>query len=59
MNDSANVPMLVWGDVFCSSLENILNNNYSDKDVQRRIGFIKKKVSRLCCSFMYLRLKLY
>lgn len=42
MNDSANVPMLVWGDVFCSSLENILNNNYSDKDVQRRIGFYKK-----------------
>lgn len=42
MNDSANVPMLVWGDVFCSSLDNILNNIYSNKDVKRRIGFIKK-----------------
>lgn len=51
MNDSANVPMLVWGDVFYSSLDNILSNTYSDKDVKRRIGFTKKKVSRLCCSY--------
>lgn len=42
MNDSANVPMLVWGDVFYSSLDNILSNTYSDKDVKRRVGFIKK-----------------
>lgn len=58
MNDSANVQMLVWGDVFYSSLDNVLSNNYSDKDLERRIGLVTKS-QRVVLFFIGLGLKLY
>lgn len=58
MNDSANVQMLVWGDVFYSSLDNVLSNNYSDKDLERRIGLVTKS-QRVVLFFIGLSLKLY
>lgn len=58
MNDSANVQMLVWGDVFYSSLDNVLSNNYSDKDLERRIGLVRKS-QRVVLFFIALGLKLY
>lgn len=58
MNDSANVQMLVWGDVFHSSLDNVLSNNYSDKDLERRIGLVTKS-QRVVLFFIELGLKLY
>lgn len=58
MNDSANVQMLVWGDVFYSSLDNVLSNNYSDKDLERRIGLVRIS-QRVVLFFIGLGLKLY
>lgn len=58
MNDSANAQMLVWGDVFYSSLDNVLSNNYSDKDLERRIGLVRIS-QRVVLFFIGLGLKLY